>query len=150
MSSNNSSLASVLAELADGIAATLASLWPRSAAALEAGRLVADGYPAGEVCDVHFLVSFDEATPDAALTAIRAGGFAIREQGDPVRGFITVRRQVRLGAYQLSLAGARLDRIAAGFGGFATVICATPPTNDDVARAVVSSRRSISPVSPAA
>jgi hypothetical protein len=57
---------------------------------------------------------------------------------------------VRLGAYQLSLAGARLDRIAAGFGGFATVICATPPSNDDATRPVVVSRRGISPVSPAA
>lgn len=122
-------MSTVFADLADSIAATIASLWPRSAASLESRRLVGDGYPAGEVCDVHFLVSFDDTMPDDALVAIRAGGFAIRDQGDPIRGFITVRRSVRLGAYELSLAGARLDRIAARFGGFATVICATPPAS---------------------
>jgi hypothetical protein len=144
MPSTTPSIAGVLSELADGIAATVASLWPRSVASLEANRLVGDGYPAGEVCDVHFLVSFDDTMPDDALVAIRAGGFAIRDQGDPVRGFITVRRRVRLGAYQLSLAGSRLDRIAARFGGFATVICATPPANEDATRPVTVSRRSVS------
>jgi hypothetical protein len=150
MPSTRHGIASVLAELADGIAATMASLWPRSAASLEANRLASDGHPAGEVCDVHFLVSFDDAMPDEALMAIRAGGFAIREAGDPIRGFITVRRRVRLGAYALSLAGARLDRIAARFGGFATVICATPPASEDSPRAAAVSRRTASPVSPAA
>lgn len=150
MSSTKSGLASVIAELSDSIAATIASLWPRSAASLETSRLVGDGYPTGEVCDVHFLVSFDDRMPDDALVAIRAGGFAIRDQGDPVRGFITVRRRVRLGAYELSLAGARLDRIAARFGGFATVICATPPANDEAPRPAGVSRRAVSPVSPAA
>jgi hypothetical protein len=145
MPSSTSGLVGVLAELADSIAATTASLWPRSVASLEVSRLVGDGYPAGEVCDVHFLVSFDERMPEDALVAIRAGGFAIRDQGDPIRGFITVRRRVRLGAYQLSLAGARLDRIAGRFGGFATVICATPPANEDAALAGVVPRRTVSP-----
>ena len=134
MSGKNTSVANTFATLADSITATAASLWPRSIASLETNRLVADGYPAKEVCDVYFLVSFDGAVPDDAVAAMRAVGFAVREQGSVPGGFITVRTRVRLGAYELSMAGARHDRVVAAFDGFATVIGAARPTLEEVAR----------------
>ena len=126
-----SSFARVIGLLTDHITATVASLWPRSTAALEARRLVVDGHAGGQACDLYFLVSFEGALPDGALATIRAAQFAVREQDGAASGFVTVRTQVRLAAYDLSLAAARLDRIAAGFDGFATLIGAARPANED-------------------
>jgi hypothetical protein len=146
MSRKNSSFARVMATLADSIAATAASLWPRSTASIEAHRLIADGYPAKQVCDVYFLVSFDGSVPDGVLATMRSAGFAVREQGGSPGGFVTVRARVRLGAYSLSMAAARLDRIAESFDGFSTVIGAARPTNDDAARAVRVPSRSVAAI----
>jgi hypothetical protein len=135
------SLARIMTVLGDSVVATVASLWPRSAAAIEARRLIADGYPRGKPADVYFLVSFDGAAPDDALAAIRVAGFAIREpaQGG---GFATIRTRISLGAFELMMTGKRLDRIVEFYGGFATLIGAARPTSEDVARPVpVASRR---------
>ena len=146
MLSRKSSFARVIDQLADSAVAAVASLWPRSTASLEANRLIADGYPAGKPADVYYLVSFDEAMPDDAFTALRAAGFAVRETTGPLRGFVTVRARLRLAAYDLSLGGARLDRVVEQFGGFATVIGAARPTNEEAARPVRVPRRSIAAV----
>lgn len=146
MSSRNSSFARVVALLADSIAATAASLWPRSTASREASRLVNDGYPAKQICDVYFLVSFDGGVPDDAMATMRAAGFVVREQSGAPGGFVTVRARVRLAAYDLSIASARLDRIAEAFDGFSTVIGAARPTNEDAARAVRVPSRSVAAV----
>ena len=129
------SLANVMTVLGDSVVATVASLWPRSAAAIEARRLIADGYPRGEPADVYFLVSFDGAVPDDALAAIRIAGFSIREsgQGDD---FATIRTRIRLGAFALTMTGKRLDRIVESHGGFATLIGAARPASEDAARPV--------------
>jgi hypothetical protein len=146
MSSNKSSFARVMATLADSIVATAASLWPRSTASLEANRLIGDGYAAKQVCELYFLVSFDGAVPDAALATMRAEGFALREQSGTQGGFVTVRARVRLAAYDLSMAAARLDRIAEAFDGFSTVIGAARPANEDAARPVRVSSRSVAAI----
>jgi hypothetical protein len=127
--SRKSSFARAMILLGDSIAAALASLWPRSAASIEARRLIADGHPAGELADVYYLVSFDESAPDAALAAIRAVGFSIREPG-PLSGFVTVRARMRLSAYDLTMVGAQLDHTVEEFSGFATLIGAARPTSD--------------------
>jgi hypothetical protein len=135
------SLASVMTVLGDSIVATVASLWPRSAAAIEARRLTADGYPRGEPADVYFLLSFDDAVPDDVLAAIRAAGFSVREPAQ-TGGFATIRTRIRLGAFDLMMTGKRLDRIVESFGGFATLIGAARPTSEDATRpAAVASRR---------
>ena len=134
------SLARIMTVLADSTFAAVASLWPRSAAAIEARRLIADGYPRGKPADVYFLVSFDGAVPDDALSAIRVAGFAIRE---PAQGgdFATIRTRIRLGAFELMMTGKRLDRIVESFGGFATLIGAARPSSEDNARPVAMASR---------
>jgi hypothetical protein len=146
MSSRNSSFANLMTTLTDSVVAIAASLWPRSTASLEANRLIADGYPAKQICDVYFLVSFDGTVPDGALAAIRGAGYAIPEQGGSSSGFFTVRARVRLGAYDLSMAGARLDRIAEAFDGFSTVIGAARPASEDATRPVRAPNRSVATV----
>ena len=146
MSSKHSNFARVMEMFSDRIVATFSSLWPRSTASIEASRLVNDGYPAGQACDVHFLISFDQAMPDAASTAIRAGGFSVREQNGSSSGFVTARATVRLTAWDLSIAGARLDRIVEDFDGFATVIGAARPATEEAARPVRVASRSVAAV----
>ena len=119
--SSDSSFARVMALLADSAAATFASLWPWSAASIEVRRLAADGYPAGETADVFYLVSFDAPPADDAVRAVRAAGFSIRDPA-PLSGFLTVRATIRMGAYELMIAGSRLDRLVARYDGFATLI----------------------------
>ena len=75
--SSTSTFRGVMTLLADSITATASSLWPWSAASIEARRIAADGYAAGQVADVYYLVSFDEAAPEPALAAIRGAGFAV-------------------------------------------------------------------------
>lgn len=119
--SNDSSFARVMALLADSVAATFAAVWPWSAASIEVRRLAADGYPAGERADVYYLVSFDAPPSDDAVRAVRAAGFSIRDPA-PSSGFLTVRATIRMGAYELMIAGSRLDRLVARYEGFATLI----------------------------
>ena len=134
MSSTNS-FRDVVTLLADSVAATAASLWPWSAASIEARRIAADGYAAGEPADVYYLVSFEDAAPETALAAIRAAGFAVREPG-ALSGFVTVKVRIHIGAYDLTIAGARLDHIAEQFGAFATLIGAARTTTEEPTRAV--------------
>jgi len=133
--SSKSSFRGVMILLADSIAATAASLWPWSAASIEARRIAADGYRAGELADVYYLVSIDGGAPDDALAAIRAAGFAVREPG-PLRGFVTVKARIHIGAYDLTIAGARLEHIAEEFGAFSTLIGAARTGDEEPARAV--------------
>ena len=134
-STSKNSFSSGRTLLGDSIAAAVASLWPWSTASVEARRLRVDGHAAGAITDIYFLVSFDEAVPDAALAAIRGAGFTIR---DPARqsGFVTVRARLRLGAYDLTMASARLERAAEAFGGFSTLIGAARMTSEESARSV--------------
>ena len=141
--SSKDSFRSVMTLLADSVAATAASLWPWSGASIEARRIAADGYPAGKPADVYYLVSFDDAAPEDALAAIRAAGFAVREPG-PLSGFVTVKVRVHVGAYDLTIAGARLEHIAEEFGAFSTLIGAARTTNEEPGRtAAVHSRRAV-------
>jgi hypothetical protein len=133
MMSSEKSLVRIMLLLGDSIVAAVASLWPRSAASLEARRLAADGYPAGKPADVYFLVSFDGAVPDDALAAIRAAGFAVREPPG-AGGFATIKTRLTLGAYELTMTAARLERIVARFGGFATLIGAARPAAEEAGR----------------
>lgn len=119
--SSDSGFARVMALLADSVAATAAALWPWSAASIEVRRLADDGYPVGELADVYYLVSFDAPPPDDAVRAVRSAGFSIRDPA-ALSGFLTVRATIRMGAYELMIAGSRLDRLVARYDGFATLI----------------------------
>jgi hypothetical protein len=129
------SFARVMTVFGDSMVATVASLWPRSDAAIEARRLIADGYPKGEPADVYFLVSCDGVVPDELLAAVRAAGFSVREPAQ-AGGFATIRMRIRLGAFALTMTGKRLDRMVEPFGGFATLIGAARPANEEAARPV--------------
>ena len=133
--SSTSSFRSAMILLADSIAATASSLWPWSAASVEARRIAADGHAAGELADIYYLVSFDDGASESALAAIRAAGFTVREPG-PLSGFLTVKARIHIAPYDLTIAGARLDHIAEQFGAFATLIGAARTSNDEPTRAV--------------
>lgn len=125
----------VVADVADTGVALFAAVWPRSMAKFEISRLAADGYTAGQTYDVDFSVALENERADAALPAMREAGFTVgggARLGDGSRkaadGFVTVRRRVRLRAYDLSREQARLNRLASRFGGWAAVIGpSTPP-----------------------
>jgi hypothetical protein len=146
MSSNSkSSIALGLTPLGDSLAAAVASIWPWSTASVEARRLRLDGHASGAVTDIYYLVSFDDSVPEAALAAIRRVGFSPREPASQ-RGFVTVRGRLRLGAYDLTVAGARLDRAVAQFGGFVTLIGAAQLSNEERARAAAPSSRRVAAI----
>ena len=134
-STDKGSFALGLTLLGDSLAAAVASLWPWSTASVEARRLRLDGHAVGAVTDIYYLVSFDDAVPDAALAAIRGAGFIVRDPAAP-SGFVTVRARIRLGAYDLTIAGTRLERIVESYDGFATLIGAARMSNEEPARAV--------------
>ncbi|HET7456505.1 MAG TPA: hypothetical protein VFJ74_02555 [Gemmatimonadaceae bacterium] len=125
----------VVADVADTGVALFAAVWPRSMAKFEISRLAADGYTAGQTYDVDFSVALESELADVALPAMRDAGFTVgggARLGDGSRkaadGFVTVRRRVRLRAYDLSREQARLNRLASRFGGWAAVIGpSTPP-----------------------
>lgn len=143
MSSNSkSSFAPGMTLLGDSVAGAAAALWPWSTASVEARRLALDGHAAGTITDIYYLVSFDGAAPDTAVAAIRAAGFIVRDPA-PESGFITVLARIRLGAYDLTIAGLRLDRIAEAFDGFATLIGAGRMTSEDPARSPAPTRRAV-------
>ena len=146
MSSNDKSgLALGMTLVGDSVAAVLAALWPWSTSSVEARRLALEGYATGAVADIYYLVSFEEAIPDVALAAIRGAGFTVRDPA-PKSGFLTVRAQIRLGAFALTIAGARLGRVVEQFGGFATLIGAAHMTSDESPRAVPRSSRRVAAI----
>lgn len=122
----------VVADVADRGAALLSAVWPRSMAKWEVERLERDGYRVGELCDVDFSLAFDggaydRGVADVALPAVKRAGFSVGDRARAERGFVTVRRRVRLRAYDLSRAAARLNRLVAPYGGSAAVIGPTAP-----------------------
>ena len=121
MSTLSTRLATLAAGTVDTITALVEAAWPRSITSREIERLAQDGYPRGSVCDVYFLVSFDAPECEGALGALQRAGFTIRD-GGPLGAFLTVKAPVRLRAFDLFLASARLDRLLAPYGGFGTVI----------------------------
>src|SRR4051812_44336438 len=78
--------------------ALLAALWPRSEARREVGRLADEGYAAGTLCDVDFVVAFERGAAERALRAMRLAGFAEGDSSHSSRGFVTVHRPLRLRA----------------------------------------------------
>lgn len=122
MSKLTTRIAAAAAETTDAVVALVEAAWPRSMTSREIERLTLDGYPKGDRCDVYFLVSFDAPDWERALDALQAAGFVVRDANVGVGAFVTVRTRVRLRAFELSLAGARLDRVVARYGAFATLI----------------------------
>lgn len=146
MSSNSkSSLALGMTLLADSVNAALSVVRPWSTSSVEARRLALDGYPKGSLADIYYLVSFDETPPDAALAALRGAGFSVRDPASH-SGFLTVKTRIRMGAFDLTLASARLDRIVDEFSGFATLIGAGRATSDEPARAVAKSTQRVAAI----
>lgn len=121
MSTLGTRLAALAADTTDTIIALAEAAWPRSMSSREIDRLARDGYEPGSVCDVYFLLSFDMPDWDRALGELQRAGFSVREGGS-LGPFVTVHTPVRLRAFELSLVSARLERVVAPFGGFATVI----------------------------
>ena len=144
-STSKSSIASGLTLLGDSLAAAAASLWPWSTASVEARRLRLDGHASGAATDIYFLVSFDDAAPDAALAALRGAGFTVRDSARQ-SGFVTVRARLRLGAYDLTMASARLERTVEAFGGFSTLIGAARMSSEEPARAAAPGGRRVAAV----
>lgn len=122
MSKLSSRITAVARETTDAIIALVEAAWPRSMTSREIERLTLDGYPAGRHCDVYFLLSFDTADWESALDDLHAEGFMVRDTSASVGAFVTVKTRIRLNAFALSLAGARLDRVAARHAGIATLI----------------------------
>ena len=122
MSKLTTRIAAAAAETTDAVVALVEAAWPRSMTSREIERLTLDGYPKGDSCDVFFLVSFEAPDWECALDALHAAGFVVRDANVGLGAFVTVRTRVRLRAFDLSLAGARLERIVAPHGAFATLI----------------------------
>lgn len=116
------------ADVIEAATAALSAAWPRSLAAREVGRLAADGYVIGEVCDVDFSLAFDVPERiDMALAAVHLQGFTVLDRTQAQRGFATVRAAVRLHAYDLVRATSRLNRAVWRYGGFGAVIGPAAP-----------------------
>jgi hypothetical protein len=124
-----SRLGAVVADVADKGAALFSAVWPRSMAKFDVERLEADGYTAGEPCDVDFSIEFDGAAAESALRAVRGAGFTLVDNSKLAKGRAGVRGRLRLRPYDLSRAESRLHRALAPFGGSAAVIGpAAPPS----------------------
>lgn len=122
MSKLTSRITTVARETTDALVALVEAAWPRSMTSREIERLTLDGYPAGRHCDIYFLLSFDTADWESALDDLHAEGFMVRDTSATVGTFVTVKIRIRLNAFELSLAAARLDRVAARHAGIATLI----------------------------
>lgn len=116
------------ARVADLARGTISAVWPRGTAGFEMSRLLDEGYTSGERCDVAFSVSFDDpATAAAAAQAVRearvpgAVGYVV-DTTQLARGFITVQERLRLRAFDLACATARLERIVGRYEGFVALI----------------------------
>ena len=114
----------------DCIFSAAAAAWPRSVTNGEVERLVGEGHEAGKTCDFAFVLALDPDRADATLRDVRAAGFSIEhdEDGRRAQGYATVRSIVPLHAFHLSLALARLNRVARRHGGFAEMLGPMPAT----------------------
>ena len=122
MSKLTNRIGAVAREATDAVVALIEAAWPRSMPSREIGRLTHDGYPAGAACDVFFLLSFDGGSWESALDELNAAGFMVRDGAGNGGAFVTVKTRIRLRSFELSLAGARLERIVTPHGGFSTLI----------------------------
>ena len=143
-------MGAVVADVADRGVALFSAVWPRSMAKFEVERLAADGYAPGAECDVDFAIEFDDAAADAAIRAVRGAGFTLVDNAKVAKGRAGVRARVRLRAYDLSRAEARLGRALAPYGGSATVIGPSAPPATAAPRADGPAAHPVSapPVSP--
>ena len=114
-------VAGVLAPLVDACAGALSALWPRSVTGREASRLARDGHAIGAFHEVMFAVSFDESPSDAAIEAVRAAGFTLRDESGALSQW-TVLARMPLSPYHLHVTSASLGRVLASYGGFAVLI----------------------------
>ena len=121
-----SRIAALAADTTDTIIALAEAAWPRSMSSREIERLAGDGYEAGSVHEMYFLLSFERPELDALRERLQRAGFTIPDGGG-LESFITVRTPVRLRAFELSLVNARLDRLVAPWDGFATLIGPAAP-----------------------
>lgn len=120
-------ISATAARVVDLARGALSALWPRGTASYEMTRLLEEGYTSGEQCDVAFSVYFaDPSMAAAAARAIRAARYTV-DTTQAERGFITVQETVRLRAFDLALAIARLERVVAGYEGFVALIGPTQP-----------------------
>ncbi|MGQ0713651.1 MAG: hypothetical protein ACT4PJ_07945 [Gemmatimonadaceae bacterium] len=121
------------ADMVDAASAALSAAWPLSLAVREMERLAGDGYVIGEVCDVDFSLALDSPEQiEMALSAAMLAGFTIIDPDQASRGFVTVRRPVRLKAYDLLRATSRLNRAVWRYGACAEIVGpATPATRAD-------------------
>ena len=126
--------AAFAAYVTDMATATLAAAWPRSLAAREIDRLLGEGYAVGSGCEMAFSLSFADAASAASAAAARRAGFATGHPSDGTGGLVTAYAVMPLRAYHLSLALSRLDRVAARYDGYATVIGPVQPTAGHVPR----------------
>ncbi|NUO63306.1 MAG: hypothetical protein HOQ11_15385 [Gemmatimonadaceae bacterium] len=116
-----SRIAALAANTTDTIVALAEAAWPRSMSSREIDRLASDGYEAGSVHEMYFLLSFERPGWERMLGELQRAGFVVRD-GGPLGPFVTVRTAVRLRAFELSLVGNRLDRMLAKYDGFSTLI----------------------------
>ena len=114
-----------LVRLFDQGVGVLASLWPRSMVAREAGRLARSGYAIGEVHDVQFSVSLTSDSAEDLLRELRAAGFAMREH-NVEKSCCIVSRRMPLRAYDLHVTTVRLQRLVGSAGGFAELVGPVP------------------------
>lgn len=103
-------------------AALLSALRTLGDARREVERLADEGYAAGTECDVEFVVAFDAETAERAIPAVRLAGFDVGDSTHSARGFVTVRRRVRLDAFEIARAMTQLTRAVARYGGFAEIV----------------------------
>jgi hypothetical protein len=120
----------------DTVFALTAAVWPRSAAALDVKRLVDDGYTVGATYETAFSLDFEETGDGlAAVSQLGASRVIVGDRRDAAAEFITVCVPVVLTPYAVSLAAARVNRIAREHGGFATMIgpLEPPPAHERAA-----------------
>lgn len=115
------------AHVADLARGTLFAVWPRGTVSHEMRRLLEEGYASGERCEVAFSVGFDDpAAAAAAVPALREARYVV-DATQVARGFVTVQESLPLRAFDLAVALARLERVAARRGGFVALIGPTSP-----------------------
>ncbi|HEX8849777.1 MAG TPA: hypothetical protein VF761_09630 [Gemmatimonadaceae bacterium] len=114
-------IAALAADTTDTVVALVEAAWPRSLSSREIDRLASEGYETGSVHEMYFLLSFETPGWEHLLGPLQRAGFVVGD-GGPLGPFLTVKAPVRLRAFELSLASARLDRMVARYGGFSTLI----------------------------
>ena len=123
------SISTAAARVADLARGTLFAMWPRGTVRHEMSRLQEEGYASGERCEIAFSVSADDpAMAAAAAQALRAARYVV-DTTQVARGFLTVQESLPLRAFDLAVAVARLERVAARHGGFVALIGPTGPAS---------------------